>query len=159
DHRASHELVRETAGGRGAGELLDEAVAGRLLDRGDELGRGRVQRRCQYANLELRAGHGGELERRDGVAAETRETAADERATPLEAGELCGRPDEADARLRDVEVAAVEQGPPELAHEQRRAVRQLPHGGDELVRRLGVGRVANERAHLLFIEVAEREPR
>ncbi len=60
--RPSHDLVGEATGQPLRGELLDHAAAHRLLEGDEQLGLGKAGGAADRLQLELRPGHGSELE-------------------------------------------------------------------------------------------------
>ena len=136
--RAAHDLVGEATGQPLGRELLDHSASHRLLQRREKLGLGEAGRGANRLQLELRPGHGGELEQVGGPAGQAREPLADHLANAFRGAELGQRPGHPDLPAGDLDYAGLDQRPPELADEEGVAPGEIVDRGRELAE-LGVG--------------------
>ena len=126
----------------GAGEFLDHPAADRLVERREELGVPDSGGAADDVELELRACRGGELEQIAGAGRQAGETLADHLAHALGAAELGGRAHQSHLAVGQLDGAGLDEGAPELADQERVAVRQVAD-------RVGPARAARGRAHRL----------
>jgi hypothetical protein len=144
--RAADELVREAIGQAAARDLLDDPARHGLVERRGHGGVVERRRAQEEVELELAAGHGGELEELGGGRAEAQQPLADDIANALRRGHLAGR-----------QGAGLPQLAPQLADEEGVAAREV---GDRVGQRavLGAGRAADELGDLVLGQPLEVQP-
>ena len=152
--RAADELVREPVGQPARRKLLDHAARDRLVQRGQQLG---VGHRAQHVELELGARRRRQLQQVGGRRPQAGQPSRHDLAHALRRRELLQRPGEPDVAAGDLDGVAVDQAAPQLADQERVAVRQV---GDR-ARQLGLvaaRHAAHELGHLVPGQAAEAQP-
>ena len=130
---AAHELVREAAGGRRPGQLLEQSrLAVASSTAASERAPVEPGGLGEDAQLEPRPGDGRQLEQSRSSPAQPRQALPHDVADPLGAAQLGDRPRQVHAAVRDLDGAALAQVAPELAEQQRRPVGELADRGSEL---------------------------
>ena len=157
---AAHELVREAAGGRRLGQLLEARCGSPRSTRGDERAPVEPGGLGEDAQLEPRPGDGRELEQ-SRPSRERAATGAGARGRGCARGRAARRAAGTGARRASATSTAPLSRRSRQSSQSRSGVPSVssPIAEASSGGRLRVGRGADERAHLLGAEAAEREPR
>ncbi len=158
----AHELVAEPVSELTAGKLDQHAAAGGLVERSNQVALGELGPSCEDRRVELGAGRGREFEYLGGGRRQTAEPGADDLADALRGPELGDhRAGEAQLARFGRDHVGLHQRPPQLAHQERVAAREVEDRGGDLGLALSgavIGDAADELAHLQVGESPQPQP-